>query len=160
MTFPQNIDTFTTKIDGVTDVLASDINSLQASLVATQTKLGISGSNDPASVDYQLKGSAKAWVNFNGTGAKAIRSSFGILGITDSGTGQHRIHFLKPTIDTNFAPIITCSGAHVTETSKTTTSLLVQTYSLTITGGGFFGGNPSITFQLADFNECNVSIFS
>ena len=33
------------------------------------------------------KGVARAWVNFNGTGTVAIRSSFNVSSITDNGTG-------------------------------------------------------------------------
>ena len=32
---------------------------------------------------------AKAWVNFNGTGTIAIRTSFNVSGLTDSGTGDY-----------------------------------------------------------------------
>jgi hypothetical protein len=54
MPFPTSIDSFTTKVDGVSDVLAADINNLQAGLVATQQKLGVNGSGDTSSVDYLL----------------------------------------------------------------------------------------------------------
>jgi hypothetical protein len=54
MPFPTSIDSFTTKVDGVSDVLAADINNLQAGLVATQQKLGINGSGNTSSVDYLL----------------------------------------------------------------------------------------------------------
>ena len=39
---------------------------------------------------YVVNGSAKAWVNFNGTGTIAIRTSFNVSGLTDSGTGDYR----------------------------------------------------------------------
>lgn len=35
----------------------------------------------------------KAWVNFNGTGTVAIRSSGGVSSVTDNGTGQAQINF-------------------------------------------------------------------
>lgn len=55
MAYPANIDSFTTKIDGVTDVLAADMNNLQSSVVAIQNKVGISGSSIPGTIDYLLK---------------------------------------------------------------------------------------------------------
>lgn len=35
----------------------------------------------------------RAWVNFNGTGVVAIRSSGNVSSITDNGTGQYAINF-------------------------------------------------------------------
>jgi len=46
-TYPTSIDTFTTKTDGVSDVLAEDVNKLQGAVVAIETKLG-SGSAVPS----------------------------------------------------------------------------------------------------------------
>jgi len=40
---------------------------------------------------FVTNGSAKAWVNFNGTGTIAARDSFGLSGLTDLGTGRYTI---------------------------------------------------------------------
>jgi hypothetical protein len=40
-----------------------------------------------------INGSAKAWVNFNGSGTVAIRNSFNVSSITDNGTGTYTINF-------------------------------------------------------------------
>lgn len=40
--YPTSLDSFSTKVDGVTDVVASHVNDLQDAIVATQTNLGIS----------------------------------------------------------------------------------------------------------------------
>jgi hypothetical protein len=53
------------------------------------------------------RGVAKAWVNFNGTGTVAIRSSFNVSSITDNGTGDYIINFTTPMPDTNFATLTT-----------------------------------------------------
>ena len=42
---------------------------------------------------YVVNGSAKAWVNFNGTGTVAIRDSLNVASITDHGTGNHTKNF-------------------------------------------------------------------
>jgi len=39
-TYPNNIKSFTTKVDGVTTVAAADVNDLQSEVVAVQTALG------------------------------------------------------------------------------------------------------------------------
>ena len=36
---------------------------------------------------------AKAWVNFNGTGAIATRDSQGVSGLVDNGTGDYTVNF-------------------------------------------------------------------
>jgi hypothetical protein len=54
-----------------------------------------------------MNGVAKAWVNFNGTGTVAIRSSFNVSSITDNGTGDYTINFTTAMPDTNFATLTT-----------------------------------------------------
>lgn len=49
------------------------------------------------------QGSAKAWVNFNGTGTVAIRASFNVTSITDNGTGDYTLNFTTAFADTNYA---------------------------------------------------------
>jgi len=45
----------------------------------------------------------KAWVNFNGTGTIAIRSSFNVSSLTDNGIGDYTITFTNAMADGNFA---------------------------------------------------------
>lgn len=49
------------------------------------------------------QGSAKAWVNFNGTGTVAIRASFNVTSITDNGTGDYTINFTTALSDANYS---------------------------------------------------------
>ena len=39
-----------------------------------------------------VNGSAKAWVNLNGTGTIAIRDSFNVASLTDNGTGLYSVN--------------------------------------------------------------------
>jgi len=71
-----------------TDVLAAN--------AVTEAKLG----------SDEQKGLAKAWVNFNGTGAVAIRSSFNVASLTDNGTGDYTITFTAAMGDANYI----CTG--------------------------------------------------
>jgi hypothetical protein len=50
-----------------------------------------------------IQGSAKAWVNFNGTGTVAIRSSFNVSSITDNGTGDYTVNFTTAMPNANYA---------------------------------------------------------
>jgi len=65
----------------------------------------ISNQSGSASVpsDTVINGSAKAWVNFNGTGAVAIRAAFNVSSITDNGTGDYTINFSTALVDANYA---------------------------------------------------------
>jgi hypothetical protein len=46
---------------------------------------------------------AKAWVNFNGTGTVAIRASGNVSSITDNGTGNYTVNFTTAMVDANYA---------------------------------------------------------
>jgi len=45
--------------------------------------------------------SARAWVNFNGTGTVAIRGSGNVSSITDNGTGDYDVNLTTAMSDTN-----------------------------------------------------------
>ena len=111
------------------------------------------------------QGSAKAWVNFNGTGTVAIRASFNVTSITDNGTGDYTLNFTNAFADTSYVPmlqnvgnladgatyahlgILTIYGALGTgATLKTTTQLRLAS-------------GRSNTTSLIDSAECNVAIF-
>jgi hypothetical protein len=47
--------------------------------------------------------SARAWVNFNGTGTVAIRASGNVSSITDSGVGNYTVNFATSMPDANYA---------------------------------------------------------
>lgn len=46
---------------------------------------------------------AKAWVNFNGGGTVAIRSSYNVSSITDNGVGDYTINFSTPLNDSSYS---------------------------------------------------------
>src|SRR5210317_154574 len=57
--------------------------------------------------------SARAWVNFNGTGTVAINGSGNVSSITDQGTGKYRVNFTDSMPNANYAV-----GAFGTEESS------------------------------------------
>jgi hypothetical protein len=61
-----------------------------------------SNSSTPAAI---ANGTAKAWVNFNGTGTVAIRASYNVSSITDNGTGDYTVNFTTALADANYAAI-------------------------------------------------------
>jgi hypothetical protein len=71
--------------------------SLDTGLVApTATALTTASGSAPS---Y----SARAWVNFNGTGTVAIRASGNVSSITDGGTGVYTVNFTTAMPDANYA---------------------------------------------------------
>ena len=52
---------------------------------------------------------ALAWVNFNGTGTVAIRSSYNVSSITDLGTGNYTVNFATALSDANYSTISSTS---------------------------------------------------
>lgn len=52
---------------------------------------------------------ARAWVNFNGTGTVAIRGSGNVSSITDHGAGDYTVNFTNAMPDANYAPVV-CHG--------------------------------------------------
>lgn len=53
-------------------------------------------------VSTVVDGSAKAWVNFNGTGTLAIRAAFNVTSITDNGVGDYTMNFISAMPDANY----------------------------------------------------------
>lgn len=58
-------------------------------------------------VNTVVNGSAKAWVNFNGTGTVAIRAAFNVSSITDNGVGDYTVNFTSAMVDANYAIVNT-----------------------------------------------------
>ena len=80
-----------------------------------------------------IKGSAKAWVNFNGIGTVAIRTSYNVSSITDNGTGDYTVNFTNALPDANYCPVAmvgtinptsTIRGVCISATTAPTTSAL------------------------------------
>ena len=57
--------------------------------------------------DYVVNGSAKAWVNFNGTGTIAIRDSFNVTSLDDNGTGNYDVNFTNAMGNADFSSQVT-----------------------------------------------------
>ena len=52
---------------------------------------------------YVVNGSAKAWVNFNGTGTIAVRDSVNVASLTDNGTGDYKATFTSSMDSTSYS---------------------------------------------------------
>lgn len=60
------------------------------------------GAGADISTSYVVNGSAKAWVNFNGTGTIAERDSLNLSSLTDNGTGDYTVTMSNGMNNTNY----------------------------------------------------------
>jgi len=70
----------------------------------------LSDGTNSTSATNPIRGSAKAWVSFNGS-TSAIRGSYNVSSITKNGTGNYFINFTTPLSSANYA--VTGIGSHV-----------------------------------------------
>ncbi len=92
---------------------------------------------------------AKAWVNFNGTGAVAIRGSFNVTDITDNGLGDYTVNFTTAMADANYSTVLgldrgvanylmssivsqSTSNVNIKSTQTTTTGVDTTTFCVAI----------------------------
>jgi hypothetical protein len=64
---------------------------------------------------YVVNGSAKAWVNFDGTGTPATTYSFGVSSLDDNGTGNYDVNYTTAFSNNRYGAMITVSdkpGSH------------------------------------------------
>lgn len=72
------------------------------SVIKATTLSNLAGSKT-VPTDTVVDGSAKAWVNFNGTGTVAIRRAFNVSSITDNGTGDYTVNFTNAMVNANYS---------------------------------------------------------
>ena len=77
------------------------------STLKTNTLSNVAGTSSTA-IENAIHGSAKAWVNFNGTGTVAIRASYNVSSITDHAAGQYTVNFTTALSDENYAAVLSC----------------------------------------------------
>ena len=74
--------------------------------------------NNSIATSVVASGSAKAWVNFNGTSTVAIRASNNVGSITDNGSGDYTANITSAITDANYA--VTTGFTPYTSTNFTT----------------------------------------
>lgn len=90
---------------------------------------------------------ALAWVNFNGTGTVAIRSSYNVSSITDNGTGDYTVNFTTALADANYA--VVASGSN----TGTYTGVSAQINS---TSSGNAASAPTTSASRLTFSQPSV----
>ena len=75
------------------------ISTIGTNSLSSTAKIGSLTTSSGSAPSY----SARAWVNFNGTGTVAIRASGNVSSITDNGTGDYTINFTTAMQDADYA---------------------------------------------------------
>ena len=115
------------------------------STLRVDTIQNAAGTDSPINVP----GTAKAWVNFNGTGTVAIRASYNVSSITDNGTGDYTVNFVTAMVDANYSATGAAhhAGNNITVQPFTYATSSVRIYTM------FY------TSSLGDSSFVNVAIF-
>jgi hypothetical protein len=104
---------------------------------------------DTTTLASASQASVRAWVNFNGTGTVAIRASYNVSSITDSGVGSYVVNFTTAMPDANYSvagslgPVAT-GGESISPASYASGSLSLST---------------SVYTTVVDRSFVNVAIF-
>ena len=99
---------------------------------------------------------AKAWVNFNGTGTVAIRSSYNVSSITDDATGKYDVNFSTAMSDNDYS--VVSDGRYDTGDSAGSSICTVRREALTTSKFGVRGANvEAATFS--DFEMVSAIVF-
>lgn len=104
----------------------------------------ISNQGGTASVPSEtvINGTAKAWVNFDGSGTVSIRGSFNVSSITDLGVGRYTANFTSALANSNYSAVTSNANRDG------------GVFSLTTTSVGIFAGETAVdstTITLAVF---------
>jgi hypothetical protein len=131
-------------------------------MAGTLTISTLSDGTNSTSATNPIKGSAKAWVNFNGVTTVTINNSFNVSSVTRNGAGDYTVNYTTAMANANYVPLMQTTGQNAGDnrasvviqgvyntgaTTKTTTALRINT-----------GATSSATpFDMA---EINVAILS
>lgn len=125
------------------------------STLRTNTLQNAAGSKS-VPVDTVVDGTAKAWVNFNGTGTVAIRAAFNVSSITDNNVGDYTVNFSTAMPDANYA--VAALGRNNTDNTGLSGCTVDSNLSHTRTASAF-GIQTKRGSTAMDSTEVTLAIF-
>jgi len=99
---------------------------------------------------------SKAWVNFNGTGTVAIRTSYNVSSITDDGTGKYDVSFSTAMSDNDYS--VVSDGRYNTGDTAGSSICSIRREALTTSKFGVRGSNPEAQ-TFSDFEMVSAIVF-
>jgi len=102
--------------------------------------------NNSVAMTYVANGSAKAWVNFNGTGTIAARDSLNFSSLTDNSTGDYTVTISNAFSAVNYA-IFGTAGAGATHAAVVMSPYALSTQTTTAMRSRNFGSASSLQDQ-------------
>ena len=97
-------------------------------IIADQIQHSTAGSLD---TQYVVNGSAKAWVNFNGTGTIAARDSLNLSSLADGGTGDFTVNFSSAFNNSNYSAVANGSESTGGTGELSSRNVIVRTLTTT-----------------------------
>jgi hypothetical protein len=89
------------------------------------TTIANNAGSESVNTTYVVNGSAKSWVNFNGTGTVAARDSLNFSGLTDNGTGDYTVTISNAMGNTDYS----CGGSSQQNVAGTRGDFVVGLHS-------------------------------
>lgn len=108
-------------------------------MAGTLTIGTLSDGTNSASATDAIKGSARAWVNFNGVTTATIRASYNVSSVTRNGTGDYTVNFTNAMPDSSYV------AAGISRRSTTGTNIAQLEFA---------GNSTSIST-----NTCQIKLF-
>jgi hypothetical protein len=127
-------------------------------MAGTLTISTLSDGTNSTSATNCIQGSAKAWVNFNGTGTVAIRASYNVSSITDNGAGDYTVNFTTAMPNANYS-VAGTSSANVTG-NRAWVINPIDAYVPTTTTYRFTVIESGVPSALLDSARVCISVFS
>lgn len=127
--------------------------------MSTLNVANITDGSTTVATEYVVNGSAKAWVNFNGSGTVAIRDSLNLSSLTDNGTGNYTVNFTNTMGNGNYC----LTGATGNNNTLAGGALAVQIEmkpfaSQTTSGVGIYTVKQYSAYTVSDIAQINATI--
>jgi len=116
------------------------------------------GAGNSTSMDNAIYGSAKAWVNFNGTTTPpSIRAGYNVSSITKNGTGDYTTNLTNALSDTNYGIVCGIDGFGVSNGLATNVGSSASAGYKTTTS--FRSRQVNSSGTAVDYPDFNFAIF-
>lgn len=122
--------------------------------MSTLNVANISDGTDTVETGYVVNGSAKAWVNFNGTGTIAVRDSMNVSSLIDNAAGDYGVSYSNSLANANYSYVTTTSnGAALRASTLSVVSVSSATYRTSTALSGYIASG---TYTDNPQNNCVI----